>query len=192
MRSVRRSESVPYRVRCRMIPLVTLGLFGVASSVQGQEASAETRLRVRIVKYEEPGRPQYVVGRLVRLNGDTAVTDPGGLFVLDERTRLEQSLGQQRKGFTGLAVGGAVGMVVGAIVGAAVWHPTPCEGFGCVVPDVGRAGSAVAGGIVGSIVGGWSGYLVGSAIHGERWRRVRSGELKVAVGPGGIGLRLTF
>jgi hypothetical protein len=139
-----------------------------------------------------PGQPDSVVtGSLVRLVSDTVIIDAGwtGLahrllaFDVEGGTQLEVLQGGHPHLWTFAgAIGG--GLIVGALANANYHHVHP----DCCLTE---SRYTMAGVIIGAASGALIGLLIDSRHPGGHWVAVDTHGIRVALGPGGLGLRLS-
>lgn len=179
--------------------LTAAALGGWATIGSGQALASGARVRVRIAADAET--PAYdVVGRLVRLTGDTVVISPeNGVvvpIVLNAQRHLQVRVSSRGHGGTGAKLGVLWGAVTGGISAAATWQPcTPAPGFlgglSCAFHPS-RGAQATGGAILGAGGGALLGFAIGSLIRTETWIPVRKGGLTIALTPAGAGISIAL
>jgi hypothetical protein len=147
------------------VAVVAAGVVAVLSPLGAQEVYLQPGARIRVFQ-EDVSRSEYWqahTGTLVEIS-DTALSlqtaAPAELHTipLAQINRLEVSQGEKGNGIIGAIVGVPVGWF-----GAALFFSDD---------DPVEAGT---GAIAGTLVGAAAGYLVGSLIKSERWKRVPIG-----------------
>lgn len=174
----------------------TIAAFLVALSVIPQVTSAQAITPGTRVRFTHPGEGTRI-GTMVALTADTLEVRLAGQseaahVPLAQVTRLDVSLGKQRRlmrfAGVGFIVGGALGAVTGGAAGSSCTGEMLCPGGG---------GGAVLGGVFFGSVGGIIGLIAGVA-PSERWERVPLEARRISlVAPSGnhgrgVGLRVAF
>jgi hypothetical protein len=174
----------------------TIAVLLVASVLVPQVISAQAVMPGTRVRVAHPGEG-IRTGTLVALTADTLEVRLAGHaevshVPLAQVTRLDVSLGKQRRlmrfAGVGLVVGGAVGAATGAAAGSSCDGEFLCPGAG---------GGAVLGGVFLGSVGGIIGLIAG-VVPTERWERVPLEARRISlVTPSsrhghGVGLKFAF
>jgi len=175
----------------RSFAAVLSGLFIVPQALSAQNITPGMRVRVT-----HPGEGTST-GTLVGLTADTLEVRLEGHseashMPLAQVTRLDVSLGKERRLARFAGIGFLAGGTLGAVTGALA--ESDCEGeLFCAGP----AGGAVIGGVFFGAVGGIIGLIAGAA-PSEKWARVPLERRRISlVTPSGshghgVGLRLAF
>jgi hypothetical protein len=168
----------------------------VAGFIFPQVLSAQAIMPGARVRFTHPGEGTRT-GTMVTLTADTLEVRLAGQseashVPLAQVTRLDVSLGKQRRRMRFAGIGFIAGGVAGAALGAA--EGSSCTGeFLCPGAGGGAALGAVFFGSVGGIIG-----LIAGAVPSERWERVPLEARRISLvapssGHGrGVGLRLAF
>jgi hypothetical protein len=150
--------------------------------------------RVRITTPAQRGAYRYV-GRVVQVQGDSVTvrtSDSASRPVaIAQITKLEVSAGKHGNGWRGTGYGTLIGIGAGAALGAATYTKSDCAGTTWFCGDTGRGGDALAGGILGGLLGAGIGGLWGALHPTERWvaRPLGSGT-RVGITPSAHGTTL--
>jgi len=175
----------------RSFAALLAGLFLVPQAISAQAVTAGTRVRVT-----HPGEGTRT-GTVVGLTADTLEVRLAGHseashLPLAQVTRLDVSLGTQRRLARFAGIGFLAGGTLGAVTGALA--ESNCEGeLFCAGPG----GGAIIGGAFFGAVGGIIGLIAG-AVPSEKWERVplESRRISLITPSGshghGVGLRLAF
>ena len=175
----------------RSFAALLAGLFMVPQAISAQAVTAGTRVRVT-----HPGEGTRT-GTVVGLTADTLEVRLAGHseashLPLAQVTRLDVSLGTQRRLARFAGIGFLAGGTLGAVTGAIA--ESDCEGeLFCAGPG----GGAIIGGAFFGAVGGIIGLIAG-AVPSEKWERVPLESRRISLitpsgGHGhGVGLRLAF
>jgi len=145
-------------------------------------------VRVRVVAPASDGhsRPEMVLqGAFVRASGDTIFLREGPYqqgAVLEGRRSLEVRAGRHRQWVRGALVGVAAGTVIFGVPAAVASAGGDGPGLFIVLY------ASAAGGAIGLLTG----TLVGGLSVREEWVPVRQPDVRVAVGPGSLGLSIAF
>lgn len=157
--------------------------FGSAATAQtpSTELLLQIGARVRVSSSTSSSLGSAWVGTVLAQHGDTLSLQPEGTqdtlaLTLSSNTQLEVSTGTHSHVGQGMGLGLLAGASIGALVGATTYTPGNCLVF--CGPGVAAAADGLAGGLLGTIVGGFMG-----ARHTENWERVT-----VTVGRAGVRL----
>ena len=155
--------------------------------------------RARVVFPAGPsGEPTYLVGWVHTLRADTLILVRGlqvDTVKLGGSRQLQVVVRQRSHAKLGAIVGFGVGAVAGAVIADAAYEPCPAPRnmVDVVCSMVNDRGSAAAGGLLlGGLAGGLLGWAIGSAFITQEWGTVTLPPAAVTVGPGRVGLRVTF
>ncbi|MDQ6689464.1 MAG: hypothetical protein M3Z18_03045 [Gemmatimonadota bacterium] len=172
-------------------------VFGKA--VTAQTSFSEVRLqigaRVRVSSSTSGRLGSAWVGTVLAQHGDTLLFQPEGTqdsltLALGSTTQLEVSSGTHSHVGQGMGLGFLAGASIGALLGVTTYTPSNC--FVLCGPGVAAAADGLAGGLLGTIVGGFMG-----ARHTENWERVPVTADRVGVriapwGKAGLMVSATF
>lgn len=147
-------------------------LAAVALSSLGSPQAATAQLplpgtRVRVV--DAVTLVPVMTGELVSTAGDTVIVKTLGQvptpFVVGPQYQLQVSVGTHRKTGTGIGLGLLIGGAAGALIGLATYQECDgnCFDFG---PGPNAVAGAVLGGLLGMVIGGTSGANTKS----DRWQ----------------------
>ena len=152
--------------------------------------------RVRVTTPSQRGAYRYV-GRVTQVQGDSLTVRTSDSashpVAIAQITKLEVSAGKHGNGWRGTGYGTLIGFGAGAALGAASYTKSNCAGATWFCGDNGRGADALAGGILGGLVGAGVGGLWGALHPTERWvaRPLGSGT-HVGLVPSSHGATLTL
>ncbi len=187
--------------------LWAMGACLVAGMARSQSSDVALQPGARIRVHDPELGKKWVVGRAVGWSGDTlafrADRDPDYTrrMSVDDRTRIETSVGQHDRMLMGLLIGGGAGLLVGSVI----------YGVEETSSGMGEIGGAIAAGLVGVppprheevstapiyiglVAGGVLGAVIGKSAKIDRWMPARlPGHLAFGMSSGGAaGVRLSL
>ncbi len=143
------------------------------------------------------GEPTYLVGWVHTLRADTLILVRGlqvDTVKLGGNRQLQVVVRQRSHSRLGAIVGFSVGAVAGAVIGNATYKECPPP-RNLVDPCAllnDRSSNVLGGFVLGGAAGGVLGLAIGSAFITQEWGTVTLPPAAVSVGPGRVGLRMTF
>jgi hypothetical protein len=181
--------------------LIAAGTPAAPAAAQGDSLPA-IGSRIRVVFPAANGQPdRYVVGRFVRLVGDSVVLlkGEGGLAAREDTAtfslggrHVERQVASRGHGGTGAALGSVLGAIAGGAVGAASWKPCHQTGLFACMWYPSQSGQTTAGAVVGALGGALLGWMVGTSIRESIWAPVRNAGMHLTLTPRGIGIGIAF